>query len=99
MTADNVSIQGAAMLPDETASFGRLKHFFWHYLSWDQRISVLVRASILPESTENRLPQTIELEALLRAKEAGKLASVWDDVMSFVPSEKKKPNPFKREDK
>jgi hypothetical protein len=98
--AESVSAVGTAMLRDETADFGRLKHFFWHYLSWEQRISVLVRAVVLPKSAESRLPQTIELEALLRAKEAGKLAAVLDDVMSFVPEGKKKLNPFeKREDK
>jgi hypothetical protein len=74
-----------------------LKHFFWHYLTWDQRITVLVRAAVLPESAEIRLPQTIELDALLRAKEAGRLAFVWDEIMLFVPAEKRKPNPFKQE--
>jgi predicted phosphodiesterase len=98
-SADNVSGQGTAMQRDETADFGRLKHFFWHYLTWDQRIGVLVRAGVLPTSAENRLPQTIELDALLRARDAGKLESVWDDIMSFVATEKKKPNPFKGEDK
>jgi hypothetical protein len=93
--ADNVVSQGAAMQRDETADFGRLKHFFWHYLRWDQRIVVLVKAGVLPTSAENRLPQTVELDALLRAKDAGKLESVWDDIMSFVPKEKIKPNPFK----
>jgi calcineurin-like phosphoesterase family protein len=95
-TAEKVLSQGTAMQRDETADFGRLKHFFWHYLTWDQRITVLVRAAVLPRSVENRLPQTIELEALLRAKDTGKLASVWEDVMSFVPADKKKPNPFPR---
>jgi predicted phosphodiesterase len=91
---EKVSGQGTAMQRDETPDFGRLKHFFWHYLTWDQRIIVLVKANTLPKSVENRLPQTIELEALLRAKDAGKLASIWDDVMAFVPLEKRKPNPF-----
>ncbi|MFH2000921.1 MAG: metallophosphoesterase [Planctomycetota bacterium] len=95
--AEGVSGQGVTMQRDETANFGRLKHFFWHYLTWDQRITVLVRATLLPKSVENRLPQTIELEALLRAKEIGKLDSVWDDTMSFVPQDKRRPNPFKRE--
>jgi hypothetical protein len=92
---DNVVSQGADMQRDEPADFGRLKHFFWHYLRWDQRIVVLVKAGVLPTSAENRLPQTVELDALLRAKDAGKLESVWDDIMSFVPKEKMKPNPFK----
>lgn len=96
---EKASVPGTAMLRDETADFGRLKHFFWHYLTWEQRISVLVRAMVLPNSAESRLPQTIELEALLRAKEDGKLASVWDDVMTFVPEGKKKPNPFERRER
>jgi hypothetical protein len=82
------------MQRDETPDFGRLKHFFWHYLTWDQRITVLVKANALPKSVENRLPQTIELEALLRAKDAGKLASIWDDVMTYVPLAKRRMNPF-----
>ena len=86
--------EGATMQRDDTADFGRLKHFFWHYLTWEQRISVLVRADVLPQSAENRLPQTIELNTLLRAKESGKLALVWDMIMSFVPPEKQKDNPF-----
>jgi hypothetical protein len=97
MHTEVVSIQGKAMEHNEAADFGRLKHFFWHYLTWDQRIIVLVHAKALPESPENRLPQTIELESLLRAKELGKLALVWDEVMSYVPQEKRKPNPFKQE--
>jgi len=97
MHTESVSGQDTVMQRDDTADFGRLKHFFWHYLTWDQRISVLVRAGVLPQSAENRLPQTIELEALLRAKESGKLDSVWDDIMTFVPPEKRKSNPFKRE--
>jgi predicted phosphodiesterase len=94
MHSDKISGQGTAMQRDETPDFGRLKHFFWHYLTWDQRITVLVKANTLPKSVENRLPQTIELEALLRAKDAGKLASIWDDVMTFVPLAKRRPNPF-----
>lgn len=97
MHAENVPDQVTGMQRDETTDFGRLKHFFWHYLTWDQRITVLVRAAVLPKSAANRLPQTIELEALLQAKKAGKLDSVWDDIMTFVPPEKRKPNPFKRE--
>jgi hypothetical protein len=97
MHAENVPDQVTGMQRDETMDFGRLKHFFWHYLTWDQRITVLVRAAVLPESAEIRLPQTIELDALLRAKEAGRLAFVWDEIMLFVPAEKRKPNPFKQE--
>jgi hypothetical protein len=97
MHAGKVLEKATGLQRDETTDFGRLKHFFWHYLSWDQRISVLVRAEVLPKSAENRLPQTIELDALLRAKEVGKLDTVWDDIMTFVPQEKRKPNPFKRE--
>ena len=97
MHTENVPDQVTGMKRDETADFGRLKHFFWHYLTWDQRITVLVRAEVLPKSAENRLPQSIELEALSQAKEAGKLDLVWDDIMTFVPPEKRKPNPFKRE--
>jgi hypothetical protein len=97
MHTEGVSGQGTVMQHDDTADFGRLKHFFWHYLTWDQRITVLVQAEVLPESAENRLPQTIELNALLRAKELGKLALVWDKIMSYVPAEKRKPNPFKQE--
>jgi hypothetical protein len=95
----NVLSQGASMQQDNTAEFGRLKHFFWHYLTWDQRIAVLVRAGVMSTSVENRIPQTLELDALLRAKEAGKLEIIWDDIMSFLSTEKKIPNPFKREGK
>lgn len=83
---------------NESRDFGQLRYFFWHYLTWDQRMTVLVRAEVLPGSLENRLPQTIELEALKWARDAGKLASVWDDTMSFVPLGKRKPNPFKHQD-
>jgi hypothetical protein len=84
-------------MEQDNAAFGQLKHFFWHYLAWEQRISVLVRAAVLPVSAENRLPQTIELDALLRAKIAGKLELIWDETMMFVPETKKKPNPFRGE--
>lgn len=94
---ESVSCQGPIMQRDDTVDFGRLKHFFWHYLTWDQRITVLVRAEVLPRSAGNRLPQTIELEALSQAKAAGKLGLVWDGIMTFVPPEKRKPNPFKLE--
>lgn len=95
MCAENGSRRGIEMPQEVTADFGRLNHFFWHYLNWQQRITVLIRAAVLPESVESRLPQTIELEALQRARDAGKLASVWNETMSFVPEEKRKPNPFK----
>jgi len=81
---------------DEDANFELLKHFFWRYLRWDQRIIILVRAAVIG-ATKNRLPQTIEHNALLRAKEAGKLVSVWDDIMFFIPQEKRMPNPFEKE--
>lgn len=97
MHTESVLGQSIVMQSDDTEDFGRLKHFFWHYLTWDQRIGVLVRAGVLPPSTKNRLPQMIELEFLLRAKENDKLAQVWDDITSFVPPEKQKQNPFKRE--
>jgi len=97
MNTESVSGHGkdTIMQHDNTADFGQLKHLFWHYLTWEQRIIVLVRAGVLPQSTKTRLPQTIELEFLLRAKENGKLPQVWDDIVSFFPPEKQKKNPFK----
>lgn|GEM_PF-6619196 len=94
---EDVQDKDIGMKRDDTTNFGRLKHFFWHYLTWDQRISVLVRAGVLPLSAGNPLPQTVELDALSKAREGGKLDAVWDDIMIYVPEEKRRANPFTRE--
>lgn len=99
LQTNDPSLVGREMPRNDDAEFGRLKHFFWHHLTWEQRITVLVKAGIWPTKSNTRIPQAIELEALSQARDAGQLALIWDETMSFVPVEKRRQNPFMHEAK
>lgn len=79
---------------DSDERFARLRHFFWRFLDWRQRLSVLVQLDILPHTTERPLPQTLERLALDSARALGKLEPLWSAVMKFVPVEERDENPF-----
>lgn len=91
---DQVKVMTVDPVSEDVLGFNLLKHFFWHYLTWQQRITVLVKSEVLPDTVEIRLPQTLELDALNRARQSKKLATIWDLTMAFIPTEKRKANPF-----
>ena len=80
----------------KSADFDKLRYIFWRYLSWQQRLEVLVRAKALPDTADEPVPQTMERKALEQAAASpGKLHDIWDAVMQLVPPEKRQDNPFK----
>ncbi|MEZ4447898.1 MAG: metallophosphoesterase [Nannocystaceae bacterium] len=83
------------MTTHEIEAAAKLKLLFWRYLTWQQRLKILVEADALPASASQPLPQTLERQALENVAKSGKLADVWDAVMMFVPDEKKQSNPFR----
>lgn len=82
------------MRQDEVDQFARLKYFFWKYLDWQQRLEVLVLLDILPSTSSQPIPQTMERLALESAQRQRKLSELWEAVMKFVPEEKRDRNPF-----
>lgn len=76
--------------------FAQLRYLFWRYLpEWQTRMTVLVELDILPIILDKPVPQTLERQALERARnESGKLAELWERVMAYVPEEEKQDNPF-----
>jgi 3',5'-cyclic AMP phosphodiesterase CpdA len=87
---------GGAMLDVDDAAFSKLKFLFWRYLEWDQRLKALVEADVLPPTAEKPIPQTIERLAIDNARKTGKLSSLWDATMKYVPEEKRQENPFNK---
>lgn len=74
-------------------AFARFSYFFWRYLTWQDQLTVLVKANVLPMTTAQNL-QTIARMGLDRARREGKLPRLWDRIMPFVPIDKREPNPF-----
>lgn len=74
--------------------FARTNYFFWRYLTWQQQLRVLVEIDLLPTMSEAPSLLTLVRMALERAKTDGKLAALWDRMMTFVPEEKRETNPF-----
>lgn len=72
----------------------RLRLYFWRYLGWRERLSVLVSHGLLPATADQPLPQTLERLALDLARDESKLAELWDAVMEHVPDDKRQVNPF-----
>lgn len=73
----------------------QLQHFFWSHIDESaDRIRILVDLDLLPHTMGKMVPYTLERLAVDRASSSGKLHSLWDAVMPFVPDAKRKPNPF-----
>lgn len=75
-------------------AFAHLSYFFWRYLGWQDRLTILVQADVLPRGSDAPLPQTVEHLALERARTEGKLGQLWELMMPLVPAERREPNPF-----
>lgn len=86
--------QGQIQMNNNSEQFARLRYFFWRYLNWTQRVKVLVELDILPASTSQPVPQTMERFALDKAWDSGKQHELWDAIMQFVPDVKREVNPF-----
>ena len=84
----------STMISSEDERFARLRYFFWRYLDWRQRLSVLSSLDILPRTAERPVPQTMERLALETARTQRKLAPLWDAVMQRVPEGERGTNPF-----
>jgi hypothetical protein len=84
------------MVTNDEAALAKLKFLFWRYLSWQQRLKVLVQADALPHSADRPVPQTMERLALENAREEGKLAAIWDAMMDHVPEARRQANPFNK---
>jgi predicted phosphodiesterase len=82
-------------IPDAAANdvFVRLSYFYWRYLDWKQRLTVLVQADILPHSHPSTLLSLGE-HGLRRAQRENKLRHLWDVIMSMLPADKREPNPL-----
>jgi hypothetical protein len=86
---------GVAMEPSD-GDVEQLQFLFWRYLDWRQRLTVLVKADVLPTSAEKPVPQTLERLAISTARKQGKLGAVWDAMLDFLPEDKRQANPFKK---
>jgi hypothetical protein len=86
--------KGDISMDNEEEHFARLRFYFWRYLDWRQRLRVLVQADVLPNTADRPVPQMMERLALSTARSQGKLAVIWDSVMTFVPDGKREANPF-----
>jgi hypothetical protein len=74
--------------------FARLRYFFWGFLDWQDRLTILANLKVLPKVPEKQIPQTMERIALDVARERKKLARLWEAVMEIVPPDKREANPF-----
>lgn len=74
--------------------FERLKYYFWTYLDWQERVKALASLDVLPKTTTQPQPQTLEHLALKAAKQKGRLRELWDMTMANVPPNDQAPNPF-----
>lgn len=94
------SLEGAitterdSMATLDDAAVSRLKLLFWRHLTWQQRLTVLVRANVLPVTADKRIPQTLEQVALEQARASNRLGAVWDAMMEYVPPDERETNPF-----
>lgn len=76
-------------------NFERLKHLFWAYLDWQERLKVLASIGCIPKATSQPIPQTLEHMALRAAQQKGRLGELWDLTMASVPADQQRPNPYK----
>ncbi len=90
----SIASNETTMAPYDEAAVAKLKLLFWRYLNWQQRLTVLIGAGVMPLSADRPVPQTLERLALEDAQKQGKLAALWDAIMVYVPENKKQANPF-----
>jgi predicted phosphodiesterase len=88
---ENVAIEAT---DGQSESFAKVNYFFWRFLTWQQQLTVLVEADVLPVDVKAPSLQAIAHKALQRAKSEGKLGSLWERIMALVPVEKREQNPF-----
>lgn len=92
---ERITTEGVApMVGEHDERFARLRYFFWRFLDWRQRLSVLVQLDVLPNTPERPMPQTMERLALNSARAQKKLDKLWAAVMELVPEDKREDNPF-----
>jgi 3',5'-cyclic AMP phosphodiesterase CpdA len=84
-------------MAEKNEQYARLRYFFWKYLDWQKRLEILVELQILPTSSNQPVPQTMERLALEAAHRENKLAQLWTAVMKHVPVENRESNPFEGE--
>lgn len=83
-----------AMGMSDDERFAKLTYYFWRHLDWQQRYGVLAKMDVLPKGLDRPMPQVLERNALSIAREQGKLAAIWDEVMTYVPEPQREPNPY-----
>lgn len=94
-TAEILNSNGVAMNSnDDEEGLAKLKLLFWRHLDWRQRLTVLVKADILPPTADKPVSQTLEELAIERARDDGKLGVLWDAIMALLPEDKRQANPF-----
>ena len=89
--------QDVPLMAQQDDAFSRLTLMFWRHLDWRQRIGVLSKLDLLPNTVDQPIPQILEQLALDAAKEQKKLIQLWDEIAQFVPKEVREPNPFRPE--
>jgi hypothetical protein len=90
----SVASEGGVTMEDRDRDFERLKYFFWTYLDWQERLKALASLDVLPKTTTQPMPQTLEHLALQSAHGKGRMKELWDMTMAFVPPEEQLPNPY-----
>jgi hypothetical protein len=96
-TAQSIPVsvsEGSAPAVEDEEKFAKLLYYFWRYLDWRERLSVLVKVDVLPSSPDQPIPQLLERNALAAARKQKKLGAVWNEIMRNVPESKREPNPF-----
>jgi len=88
--------KGEVTMEDPERDFERLKYFFWTYLDWQERLKALASLDVLPKTTTQPMPQTLEHLALQAARRKGRMKELWDMTMAFVPLDEQLPNPYKK---
>lgn len=91
----HIADEGVTVKPQyEDERFARLRYYFWRFLDWRQRLTVLAKIGILPSIPDKALSQTMERVALNEAQLRNKLYELWIAVMELVPADKRESNPF-----
>lgn len=92
---ESLASNGVAMNSnDDEEGLATLKLLFWRHLDWRQRLTVLVKADVLPPTADKPVSQTLEELAIERARNDGKLGVLWDAMMALLPEAKRQANPF-----
>ena len=68
VTGESSSGAVSVMPPSDEVNFARLQFYFWRFLDWRQRLTVLAENKLLPGSLERPIPQTMERLALESAR-------------------------------